>query len=339
MKPRRRLLLHAGLATLAALAAPAGARAAAPAGRPFRIYMILWRGETAVEQGFRAYLAARRINVEYIVRDAAQSVARVPEFIAEARRLKVDLVYTWGTPGTLAAVGRLGEADPARHLTDIPLVFTMVASPSAAGLVTPAGFSHRNVTGTSHVAPLSHQLRAMQAYRQFERLAVIYNPLEANSLAVLEELRSLASGAGFSLIEQPVPLDQAGRPRADALPHLVSQVSAREPQFLYLPPDSFIGGANAGLITREALRHRLPTFTATEAPLRNAEALFGLVSRYDAVGRLTASKAEQIFNGRVAGDLPVETLARFSYLLRMPVAHALDFYPPLGVLGYAEVLQ
>lgn len=306
--------------------------------RPYRIYMILWRGETAVERGFRAQLQTNGVPVEYVVRDAQQNVERIPAFVDEARRLGVDLIYTWGTPATVAAAGAQGAVDAARHVTDIPLVFTMVASPAAAGLAHKDGLSHRNLTGTSHVVPADLQIRAIQAYRRFERLAIIYNPAEANSVATLEALRAQAARQGFTLIEQPVPLDEAGRPLADELPRLVSRVTMHEPQFLYLPPDSFIGGANAKVLTREAVRHRLPTFSATEAPLRDADALFGLVARYDAVGRLTARKAEAVLKGRNPGEIPIETLARFSLVVRMGVARQLDFYPPVAMLGYAEVL-
>jgi putative ABC transport system substrate-binding protein len=37
--------------------------------------------------------------------------------------------------------------------------------------------------------------------------------------------------------------------------------------------------------------------------------------------------------------IPIETLARFSYLVNMPVAAQLDLYPPLKVLNYAELLK
>lgn len=330
---RRLILLFALL--LAAFAGPARAEDWV---RPYKVYMILWRGETAVERGFRAQMQARGVPVEYVVRDARQNVDRIPGFIEEARRLGADLVYTWGTPATVAAAGAQDVVDPSRHLTDIPLVFTMVASPRSAGLAHKDGLSHRNLTGTSHVVPADLQIRAIQAYRRFERLAVIYNPAEPNSITTLEALRAQASRQGFTLIEQPVPLDESGRPLADELPRLVARVTAHEPQFLYLPPDSFIGGANAKVLTREAVRHRLPTFSATEAPLRDADALFGLVARYDAVGRLTARKAEEVLKGRNPAEIPIETLARFSLVVRMGVARQLDFYPPVAMLGYAEVL-
>ncbi len=302
------------------------------------IYMILYRGETAVEVGFRDYMKTHGIDATYVVRDCNQNVGRIPEFVAEIRKMKPDLVYTWGTPVTLAVVGRRDAVDPAKNITDIPVVFTMVSSPQGAGLVDKDGLSHRAVTGTSHIVPVENQIKAMQAYRRFTRLAVLYNPAESNSIIYVAELRAQAALQHFSLIEEPVPLDQDGRPQVDQVPALIEKIAVREPQFLYLGPDSFIG-ANDVLITKAAVDHFLPTFSATEAALREGQALFGLVSRYDAVGRLTASKAAQILDGKPAGDIRAETLARFAYVINMPVAQKLDFFPPIGVLNFAEVIK
>lgn len=331
---KRRTFIEA--ATLAACGVPTSVAAAPPA-RPYRVYMILYRGETDVERGFRNYFAMHKIPVELTVRDVAQNVARVPEFIAEARALKVDLIYTWGTPVTLAVAGRHDDAN--KPVTDIPVVFTMVSSPVGAGFVKTLASSGRNLTGASHVVPIAQQLTAIRTYRRFERIATIYNPAEANSLPNMKALRAAAAQERLQLIERPVPLDGAGQPIAASLPQLVRQLAAEGVQLLYIGPDSFLG-ANRKALTEAALAHRMPSYSATEIALREGKALFGLVSGYEAVGRLTAHKAAQILiEGRTPASIPIETLARFSYIVNMSVAAELDLYPPLKVINYAELLK
>lgn len=321
------------LAGIPALALMPRARAAS---KP-RIMMITWRGETPVEQGFRAQLREEGIDAQLIMRDAGQDVRKVAEFATEAKLSRPDLIYVWGTPATLALVGKRGEADPSRYVTDIPVLFTMVSSPVAVRLVDLSRLSGRNITGTSHVVPVADQLKAMRTYRKYSRLAVIYNPTEANSVININELREEAHLRSFTLIEEPVPLLD-GKPNAAELPTLLARLAARDPQFLYLGPDSFIG-ANSSIITDLALELDLPTFSATEPPLRKANALFGLVSRYDNLGRLTAYKAAQILRDkRAPGSIPVETLKRFSLVIRMDIARRLDFYPPISMLDYAELV-
>ena len=335
---RRRVLLG-GAAALGMAAWPA-AQALVPAqNRPPRIYMILFRGETAVETGFRNYFAVNHIDVELIVRDVALDVSKVPQLIAEARAMKADLIYTWGTPVTLAVVGQEGAVDPARHVTDIPVVFTMVASPQDAGLVKSLASSGRNITGACHVVPAGQQLSAIRAYRRFERIAMIYNAAEPNSLQTVETWRAMAANERFQLLERPVPLDAKGQPQAAALPRMVNQLAMQHAQLLYIGPDSFLA-ANRQVLTQAALAQRLPTFSATEIPLRDGKALFGLVSGYENVGRLTAYKAAQILVHHIKpAAIPVETLARFSYLVNMSVAAQLDLYPPLKVINYAELMR
>lgn len=332
MNTGRRLALKA----LAALPALSFVNEAAAAPRP-RIMMILWRGETPVEQGFRAQLRDDGVDAQFIVRDAGQDVRKIAGFAAEARSLRPDLIYVWGTPATVALVGKRGESDPARHITDIPVVFTMVSAPVAVRLVDLSRVSGRNITGTSHVVPVVDQLKAIRTYRKFSRLAVIYNPTEANSVINIEELREEAQLQSFTLIEEPVPLLD-GLPNAAELPAALARIAARDPQFLYLGPDSFIG-ANSPVITSQAVELGLPTFSATEPALRKASALFGLVSRYDNLGRLTAYKVAQILReGKPAGVIPVETLTRFSLVIRMDIARKLAFYPPVSMLDYAELI-
>lgn len=332
--PRRAVLRAAG-ASCAWLAAPTVR--ANP--RPYRIYMILYRGQSAVEQGFRDYFAVNDIAVELIMRDVAQDIGKVPQLIAEARALRADLIYTWGTPVTLAVAGRAGAIDPAVHVTDIPIVFTMVASPLGSGLVKSLASSGRNVTGACHVVPLQQQLSAIRAYRRFERIAVIYNPAEPNSVQNVAEWRTLATASQLRLLEKPVPLDDKGQPDTAALPQLVASLARAGSQLLYIGPDSFLA-ANRKTLTAAALAQRLPTFAATEVYLRDGKALFGLVSGYDSVGRLTAHKAAQILVQHMApAAVPIDTLARFSYLVNMAAAEQLQLYPPLKVINYAELLR
>lgn len=330
MNRRRDLILCALLAATLPVTAQA---------RPYRIYMILYRGETGVEKGFRDYLVQHKLPVELIVRNIAQDTQQIPKLIDEARSLDVDLLYTWGTPITLAVVGNHKERNPQQHVTDIPILFTMVSSPEASGLVIARNAPGRNFTGVVHVVPLEQQLSAIRAYLPLRRMAVIYNPAEINSRLNVTELHRAAVHDKFDLIELAIPLDSRGRPIAAALPGLVTEIAKQKPDVLYLGPDTFIT-ANRKVFTTAAVEARLPIFAATEVALRDGQALFGLVSRYENVGQLAGRKAEQILiEKRAPQDLPIDTLMRFSYVVNMAVAKKLDLYPPLKVANYAEIIH
>ena len=59
--------------------------------KPFDIYMIVWRGCEDACMGFQDYFRERDIEVNFILRNAARDKKRLPGFVREARKMKVDL--------------------------------------------------------------------------------------------------------------------------------------------------------------------------------------------------------------------------------------------------------
>jgi putative ABC transport system substrate-binding protein len=307
--------------------------------RPFRIYAITFRGMTEVEKGFEEYFASRKIPVQITYRDLNRDPNRIPGFLDEIRATKPDLVYTWGTSVTLGVTGPFDGVVQSQHITDIPVVFTLVAAPVLAKIVPDLKASGRNVTGVTHVAPTEAQIRAMSSYRPYQTLGVLYTPTEKNSVVVLEELRRLGRERGFHTVERTFRLDAARKPVADGAADLVRELKESGAQWLYLPPDSFLGTLAEGVIIPAAMELGLPTFASTEQ-LMQAGALSGLVCRYYNIGQFTAHKVEQILVGKQSpGSIPIETLSRFSYQISMPAAHRLKMLPPLAMFNYAELLN
>lgn len=327
-------------ALLALALRPSAAAPPQPAGeRVFRIYLIQWRGPTETDRGFMEYFAQEGIRAEFIVRDANRDPNAIPGFVEEINRVKPDLVYTWGGAAPPLVVGRYDRVDARKHVVDIPVVACMVADPVELGVVPSWESSGRNVTGTSHVAPVDVQVRAMQAYGPLKHLAAIYNVTEPGPGVVVTKLKQLAETHGFRFTAWPVPVDADGKPRVDALPDLVAKVAASKPDFLYLGPDSFLG-ANRQVVTEAALAAKLPTFVSSEVYLKEAEALAGIVSGYYNLGQFCAYKAERILvHGVRPQDIPFETLKRFSYMIRREAAREVDHYPPINLLNMAEMLR
>jgi putative tryptophan/tyrosine transport system substrate-binding protein len=341
---RRQLLaaaIAAGLspAVLAQAVAPATAKRPASATRPLRIYAITFRGLTDVERGFEEYFASRKIPVQITYRDLNRDATRMPAFIEEIRATRPDIIYTWGTSVTLGVLGPYDAVDPAKHITDIPVVFTLVASPALAKIVPEKGGTRKNVSGVIHVAPVAAQIQAMAAYRPFQTLGVLYTPTERNSVVVLEEIRKIGRERNFDTVERTFRLDANRKVTAEGAADLVRELKEAKAQWLYLPPDSFLGTLAQDVIIPTAMEVGLPTFASTEQ-LMQAGALSGLVSRYHSVGQFTAHKVEQILLGKVAAEtVPIETLKRFSYQIRISVAEKLKLPPPLPMFNYAEILN
>jgi putative ABC transport system substrate-binding protein len=324
---RATLKLAAGLASV-----PLVGRAQ----EPYTIFQITFRGETEVERGFRDYLEQRGIPVNIIHRSADLDPSRVPKILEEVREVQPDLVYSWGTPVTIATFGRYDDVDPERHITDIPGVFTLVSAPVRSGVVPSFESSGRNITGCTHVVPPEPQVRAMQAYKPFDRLGVLYTPNAQNTVAIMKELRRVADAQGFSVVERTFPLDESGQPQGEPTARLVRELAEEGAEWLYYIPDTFLS-EQMDVIAPVATELGVPGFSTTERT--QYDSLISLVGRYYSLGQLTAYKAEQILvEGRDPASIPIETLKRFALIINMPLAREMELYPPLGMLSYANVI-
>lgn len=103
----------------------------------------------------------------------------------------VDLLVPLGTPSLQVAL---------KKRRDVPVVFSMIASPIAAG----AGKSFTDhlpgVTGVSVLAPVEESMDIIQRhFPQYRRLGTLYCPAEANSVDLKESLEALCKKRGLTL--------------------------------------------------------------------------------------------------------------------------------------------
>jgi len=308
--------------------------------KPFRIYMAVWRGCEDACRGFQDYFRQEGIAANFIIRDANRDKTRLPGFVREAKELKVDLVITWGTSVTVGMIGTLADRDPVRHITDIPVVFMIVADPAGAGLIENYESSGRpNITGTRNRVPEEVQMKAIRAYRYFKRLGILYNPNELNSVLNLEKIRKLARDMRFNLFEKSIDLNQNGKPILESVPQKIKELKDRNVAFVYVGSSSFLM-RHRDYLTNSAIEQGVPIVSAYEAMARKSNALLAVASRYYSVGKLAGFQAKNILIKKLAPiDLPILSLSRYSYVINMETARKLKLYPPIKVLRYAEIVH
>ncbi|MFC7206455.1 ABC transporter substrate binding protein [Comamonas endophytica] len=218
-------------------------------------------------------------------------------------------------------------------------MFTEVTDPVNAGLIKNLAHPERNITGVSHVAPLDVQFNAIQAYRPFRRIGYLHNPAEPNSLGILRGLQAHAQRQGLQVIEASLGLDAHQEPDPAQIAPLVADIAARGADLLYVGPITFLAFTHRDAVTQAARQHRLPTFCATESIVRRSGCLFGLFSNDTNVGRFAGAMAHRILVERKpVSAVAASTLQRFSLLVNLPVAQALELYPPMLLLNVAEVI-
>lgn len=303
----------------------------------YRIGMLLYRGETDAEVGFRQYLQQKGIQADYIVLDAAEDPKKLPALVEEMRRQHPDLIYAFGTSATLALAGKVGDSNSKRYITDIPIVFNIVADPIGSGISTDLSGSKRNVTGVMHLVPINAQLSALRASANFKKLAVIYSANEKNSVLSVSALENAAPEFDMQIRRYPVG-DNGSTAEISHLKNVLEKITQDKPDAVYVPSDSFLI-RHAALVSQQLNQAHIPTVSATEAPIRQHGMVMGLVSPYRNAGAFAGHKAYQILaEKREVGTIPISSLDKFTFLLNMKTALSIGFYPKIGALGFAEVI-
>jgi len=354
-------ILMTGLALSVAVLLPAAHAATATAKL---VYVITNRGCEEVCRSFQHGLENQG-PVTFVLRDADGDAARVPAFIEEAHRLHADLIATWGTGITLAVVGPYGEVGTPgapdtsgvsgipsasgksgvpgvpgvpEYVSDIPVVYMYVGNPVESKIARDPQHSGRaNVAGANTSVPMQEQINLLTSYRKFGKVGMLYNANEPAALAQAASAREAFQARGVQVVEAQLKLDKSGRPNAADIPGAVAALAQSKPDFLYHIGSTFTLQQIAA-ISDAAIANGIPMFSSSESAFRNGDVLLGLVSSLAAIGEVSAYQAGQVlFHGQRPGDLTTPTVTRHSVLINMHAARALQLYPPMKLLQFAEL--
>jgi putative ABC transport system substrate-binding protein len=150
------------------------------------------------------------------VRDGVKAELKAAGY-EEGKNLKFTYQSAQGNVGTAAQIARkyVGDqpdvivaiATPSAQATlaatkTIPVVYSAVTDPVAAKLVKSWDASGTNVTGVSDLSPLDKHIALIkQVVPTAKRIGVIYSPGEANSVAIVADLKKAAAAAGMTVVE------------------------------------------------------------------------------------------------------------------------------------------
>ena len=311
------LAMLLGLALGCALAAPPPAFVAVTA-------IVEHPSLDAVRHGLVAELANAGYRAGENLRLDYESAQGSPATAAQiARRLvgqEPDVIVPISTPSAQAVVAATRE---------IPVVFTAVTDPLAARLVQDSAHPGGNVTGVSDLSPVARHLDLIRRVTPLARLiGVPHNPGEANSVAVLERLESLAPAKGFQVLPAAAPRSADVQAAARSL---VGKVDV-----IYVPTDNTVASALEGVL-QVAESSRIPVYAAdTDSVARGAAAALGF-NYYD-VGRQTARMVLRVLAGESPAVIPVQGVQITELHVNPAAALRMGFEIPAEVLAEATVV-
>lgn len=289
-----------------------------------KIAMILWRGETQAEIGFKDGLRELNYAAEYVVKDAGQDIKKLGMLLSELKP-EFDYIYTFGT--TVSRRTRVIVNDR------IPQIFNVVTDPVGAGIVRNTNSSGGNISGVSDAIPISLQIKTALKVFKFNKLGIFFNPREKNSLIIRKELYRVAQDLDFEVIDLRIPPIQ--KKLRDSLQKLIDGSILVDA--VYLPSDSFLV-SNAKLIGSQLRDAKIKSIGETMSFIENG-VFMGVVIDYYELGRAVAKIVDRNQKGEKLRDIPIEMIKKTSLVINKTTKDLLNINIPEAILKKTTFVQ
>ncbi|MEN8190120.1 MAG: ABC transporter substrate-binding protein [Thermodesulfobacteriota bacterium] len=289
--------------------------------------MILWRGETEAEVGFKAELARLGYPARYTVVNADQDVRQLGRILAELqpRLEEFDYIYTFGT--TVSRRARL----VIRNRT--PQIFNVVTDPVDGGIVDSMESPGGNISGVSDAVPVGQQLGSSLELLDISRLGILFNPREKNSLIVRKALYDYARTHDLEVIDlRSPPVSEMLQGNLEKLVNQEIRVDG-----VYLPPDSFLV-SNAKVIGEQLRRARLKSIGSVREYIKHG-VLIGAVVDYYQLGSAAARIVDRHRRGEKLENISVATPDRTRLVINKTTSGMLGIVLPEFISESAEFVD
>lgn len=247
-----------------------------------------------VQDGLRraGYTAGK--NMRWQVLDASGDSTRLAPVVEQAVRERPRVIVALGT-SVARAVGAATR--------EVPVVYSAVPDPAAAGLVNVSDAAPGNITGVSDALALTRQIDLIRAVApQARRVGIVYDPQNPDSLALVKQLQALLPKVGMTLVEA------AASRAADVGPAARSLIEKAD--VFYSGTDSHVRAGYAALV-RVAEDSRIPLVAGNaDAVALGAVAAIGL--SYREIGVQTGVMVARVLKGEAPGQIKPQGVGRLT---------------------------
>ncbi len=273
----------------------------------------------AMRDGFKDRLKEAGIDVIYNEHIAQGNQATNVQIANQIKGENPDLVMAITTPSSQAV---------AQKIKDIPILFTGVTDPVAAGLVKSLMLPGKNITGMTDMSPVLRQVELIKEFMpEVKTIGTIYNAGEANSVVLTNMLKEICKDFGIKVEEASIANSSGVYQAAKSL---VGKCDA-----IYIPLDNtVVSGLEAAI--KVCRQNKLPIFSAdTDSVERGTVA--ALAVDYYRMGMQTADMAARILSGNAKpADMPVETLQNLRLFVNEKAAARMGIAIPKRVMERAD---
>ena len=258
-------------------------------------------------------------TVEYIIRNAEFDDTVAATIAAYFVSEEVDLIFSIATPPTLACASAVEG-------TDIPVVFAALTDPVDAGLADNWTVPGGQVTGASDWADVYLQVKLGMDIYPAERLGIVYNAGEPNSVVQLNELKKVKSSLNITEIVEAT-VDSTAGVYAAAM-SLVGRVDA-----IWEPSDNTVAAAIDSVV-QVCEDNDIPLF-ASDIGMAEAGCISGYGLDYYVNGQTAGELAAQVLEGEDPATIPIATTPMTIIYLCPDAAARMGVTIPQAVLDTA----
>jgi putative ABC transport system substrate-binding protein len=260
----------------------------------------------------------RTVAIEYRWAEGRQ--ARFAEIAAEFVRLKVDVIFTYATPSSVAAK---------KATAVIPIVFAAAGDPVGTGLVASLARPGGNVTGLS-IQQTDLASKCLEILRELlpglRTLAILVDTGASNSVLERDETLTAAHTLGLATVTSEVRRVEDIGPAFDAL--------KGRAEALYVCSSPLLT-TNRIRVNNLALGARVPTMHGFREHIV-AGGLMAYGPNLPSLFRRAADYVDKILRGTKPSDLPVEQPTKFDFIINLTTAKILGLEIPPTLLARAD---
>ena len=266
------------------------------------------------------YVDGRNIRYEY--RWAEGNFERLPELAVELVGLNVDVMVAFFTAASLAA---------RKATATIPIVMAIVSDPIDAGLIASLAHPGGNVTGTAGVTAILYakQLELLKEIMpDAKRFAVLSNP--ANVVFQTQRIKEIKAAARSLGVE----LQLLEARTAKEFEAAFAAIDKEKTRALLILGDSLFNISVKELAMLSVKSHLAALYA--NRPFADAGGLIAYGPDNYEISKRTAVYVDKILKGAKPADLPVEQPTKFTFVLNLKTAKALDIKISDNVLSLAD---
>lgn len=263
----------------------------------------------AVERGIQDELKLLGHHFIYDLQNANGDISTAASIANKFKADKVTLAVGIATPTAQALVNAI---------KDIPVVFSAVTDPVAAGLVSSWDKGEGNVTGVSDLTPVKEQIAFLAKMKPIKRLGHVYSSHETNAVALADLARKACQTLGIEFVETTVTNSAEVK---QAVQTIIRRIDG-----LYISTDNTVVSALSA-VTDVAMKNKVPVMSADPSSAERFDVLAAWGFDYYKMGRATGRLIDEILKGRKPANIRTRFMTDPSdveLLINLDVAKKLD---------------